>query len=279
MALDLAQAQGQRRLAGAVAANIGRLWEAQGDFVRANSCFMQALAIQRQIEDRAGVAMTQIALGRIALMLGDSADAQGQLTASLTALEEIGECFHRCEVLTTLALLWLRQGDLARALETGQQAVEFAQAARIRGALSEALLLQGHILAALGRTADAGARYVETMGLVTELQDDVLEAPARAGLADLALSAGERADALAAVERLLPVLPALRLDALVDPFRVYLTCYRVLAAAGDARAQEVALAAQTRLRGLADQITDPAMRWRFLEQVPSNRTAMLLLTA
>ena len=36
--------------------------------------------------------------------------------------------------------------------------------------------------------------------------------------------------------------------------------------------------APTRLRDLADQITDPAMRWRFLEQVPSNRNVMLLLT-
>jgi tetratricopeptide (TPR) repeat protein len=278
-ALELARAEGNRRLAGIIAGNLGKIWEAHGDFVRAYSCFEQALNLQREIEDRMGIAVTQSALGRVALTLGDTAGAQEQLAAALLVLEEVGERFRLCDVLTSRALLRQQQGDLVRALEASQQAADLARAGQLHGRLIEAMLIQGRILAALDRAPEARARYGQVVDLAAEIQDASLDVPARAGLADLYLAAGEVLNALAEVEHILPALPAMPLDALADPFRAYLTCYRVLAAAGDARAQDVARAAQTHLRDLADQITDPAMRWRFLEQVPSNRNVMLLLTA
>jgi tetratricopeptide (TPR) repeat protein len=279
VALDLAQASAQRRLAGVIAANLGKIWEARGDFARAKALFAQALQVQLEIADRLGTALTQSALGRVALMFGDTGGAQEQLTAALTTLEEFGERLHRCEVLVSMALLRQRQGDLTRAFEIGQQAVELAQAAHLHGGLIEAMLAQGHVLAVLGRVREAHDRYAQVAELAAEMRHDGLDAPARAGMADLYLAAGELADALAEVERILPALPALPLSILADPFQVYLTCHRVLAAAGDARALDVAQAAQARLRSLADQITDPALRWRFLEQVPSHRSAMMLSAA
>ena len=61
------------------------------------------------------------------------------------------------------------------------------------------------------------------------------------------------------------------LDGAVNPFRVYLTCYRVLKAGRDPRAQEVLGTAYRQLQERAAKITDEAIRRSFLENVAAHR--------
>jgi hypothetical protein len=57
----------------------------------------------------------------------------------------------------------------------------------------------------------------------------------------------------------------------LTPFRIRLTCYRVLAATGDDLAPGVLRHAHDLLQARAARITDPALRHSFLENVIAHR--------
>ena len=57
----------------------------------------------------------------------------------------------------------------------------------------------------------------------------------------------------------------------LEPLRVYLTCYQVLQANGDPRAQDVLNTAYTLLQERAANIEDLALRRSYLENVPYHR--------
>jgi hypothetical protein len=63
------------------------------------------------------------------------------------------------------------------------------------------------------------------------------------------------------------------------PFRVYLTCYRVLQAGHDPRAGEVLETAHRLLHERAAKIEDERLRRSFLEQVPAHREITQLTQA
>jgi predicted KAP-like P-loop ATPase len=56
-----------------------------------------------------------------------------------------------------------------------------------------------------------------------------------------------------------------------EPFRVYLTCYHLLAANQDERASSILQTAYRLLQERATQITDEKLRRSFLENVPEHR--------
>lgn len=92
------------------------------------------------------------------------------------------------------------------------------------------------------------------------------------GLADVALTQGRPAEALAHAEEVLSYLDAhSAVDATGELFREYLTCYRVLRAVEGPRAGEVLSRAYGVLREWADRIEDPDLRRSFLENVAVNR--------
>jgi hypothetical protein len=53
--------------------------------------------------------------------------------------------------------------------------------------------------------------------------------------------------------------------------RIYLSCYQVLQAANDLRAEEILIQAHTLLMERAEKITDDAMRTSYLKNVAANR--------
>ena len=57
----------------------------------------------------------------------------------------------------------------------------------------------------------------------------------------------------------------------VDPLRVYLTCYQVLAAVGNERAPQILQTTHRKLQQRAANIDDEALRRSFLENIPANQ--------
>jgi len=72
----------------------------------------------------------------------------------------------------------------------------------------------------------------------------------------------------------LPYLQPQTLNGTFEPFRIYLTCYQVLRANHDVRAQTILAAAHRLLLERAAQIEDRAARQKFLEEVKVNRALM-----
>jgi hypothetical protein len=72
------------------------------------------------------------------------------------------------------------------------------------------------------------------------------------------------------VEEILGFLEENSLDGTDEPFRVYLTCYRVLQATGDPRAEEILDRAHRLLRERASRIGDESLWRSFLENVAAH---------
>jgi hypothetical protein len=63
-------------------------------------------------------------------------------------------------------------------------------------------------------------------------------------------------------------------DGADDPLGIYLTCYHVLRAGEDARADGLLSTAHTLLQARASKIRDEALRRSYLENVPSHRAVL-----
>jgi hypothetical protein len=61
------------------------------------------------------------------------------------------------------------------------------------------------------------------------------------------------------------------IDGSEEPFRIYLTCYRVLDALQDPRATAVLQTARDLLEAYANQIADASLHLSFLENVATHR--------
>jgi hypothetical protein len=124
----------------------------------------------------------------------------------------------------------------------------------------------------LARTNEAAAAYQQALVIRHELRQPNNAAEMRAGLARVALSQGEVRQALNHAEEILAYLTGGgTVDGADEPLRVYLTCYRVLQAAGDSRASAILETAHTLLQEQAAKIPDQPMRRSFLENVPYHR--------
>lgn len=86
----------------------------------------------------------------------------------------------------------------------------------------------------------------------------------------MALARGDAAQALAWIDRILGE-HAQPWDGAEEPLRVQWTCWRVLAAAGDARAPALLETARRMLQERAGRIGDAAARATYLEAVPVHR--------
>jgi hypothetical protein len=94
-----------------------------------------------------------------------------------------------------------------------------------------------------------------------------------AGLARVSLAQGDasQAQALAQVEEILSYLETGTLDGTEEPFRIYLTCYRVLRASQDPRARTVLNTAHRLLGERTAKISDEELRRSFLDNVAVHR--------
>jgi len=110
----------------------------------------------------------------------------------------------------------------------------------------------------------------EGLGNVTDA------AEAWAGLAQVALLQKDWGGSLAHVETVLPVLAEHPRAGIDEPFMIYLTCYRVLEANHDPRAESILATASRLLEEYASQFTEEAQRHAFLYNVPSHRDLMQL---
>ena len=134
-----------------------------------------------------------------------------------------------------------------------------------------ALTNLGHALTSLGRVAEGAESYRQALVLRRELGQSYLIMEPLAGLARVSLAQGNLHLALAQVEDVLSYLEVHTLEGAQDPFRVHLTCYRVLRANQDPRAQAVLNTAHRLLQERAAKIEDKELRRSFLENVPAHR--------
>jgi hypothetical protein len=106
----------------------------------------------------------------------------------------------------------------------------------------------------LEKLAEAGEAYQQALNIRQELNQPRLALEALSGLARVSLAQGDRIQAQAHADQVLSSLEIHNLDGTQEPFRIYLTCYRVLRASDDPRADKILATAHGLLQERAAKI-------------------------
>jgi predicted ATPase/class 3 adenylate cyclase len=270
-ALRIQRQIGDRRRESSTVNGLGKLAVAKADYGGAIACFEQALSLVRATEDRWLEGRILVNLGTARLDLGDFAGALPHLQRSLMLSRGIGD--HGCEgeCLNCLTQLYRQSGDYPAAREQALQTLHRARAIGSRLGEASALRHLGHVQLGLGNEDEAVAAYQQAVDLCREMGRYDLAMEPLAGLARVALSRGDLAQASAYGEELLTCLEADDLEDIDEPFRIYLTCYQALTATHNPRAQDILNTAHALLQERAAKIEDEALRCSFLENVAANR--------
>jgi len=258
--------------------DLGIIASHQGSHAEARKYWEQGLHIAREMGDRRNEAIKLGNLGDIFAKQGDYAEARDYFEQTLSAHREIDDRDGVSNTLSNLGLLYHHLDDDETAREYSQQALLIAREIGSRLTEGYSLMNLGHALAGLDHPAEAADAYQQALVLWRESGQSNLAMEPLAGLASVSLTQGDLTQAQTWVERILSHLedndPATGsehgLDGTEEPFRVYLTCYRVLSANQDPRAQTVLSTAYHLLQERAAKINDEALRRLFLENVAAH---------
>lgn len=170
------------------------------DFPQAESYYRQALEVRQQIGHLRGVADSCNDLAQVAMMQGNTAEAQKHLQKALGIYREIGD-----PVGTGFALVALAQAAL-QAPETPAYLEEARALARETG--NQFLLVQsssvwGDLCLETGRLDEAAAAYYGALGPSYENRLPSVMLYVLVGLADLAYKQGDREQGLALVAQIM----------------------------------------------------------------------------
>ncbi|MGD8475003.1 MAG: BTAD domain-containing putative transcriptional regulator, partial [Anaerolineae bacterium] len=269
--IELCRERGDRRGESLALSRLGVIHAEQGDYDAAQTCYRHAAQICHEIGHRFGEANIIGNSGIVFLYQGAHGDARDLFEQSLRICREIGHRRAESIVSTYFALLFHRLDDNETARQWGERALAMAQELGDRPVCSDASTNLAHALAALGHLADAAKAYSRAFTLRHELGETNRAMESRAGLASVLLAQGDTDGARLQVEQILDHLESGSLDGADEPFRIYYTCYRVLSAPDDPRAQDVLSTAYRLLQEQASKIGDQELRRSFLQNIPHHR--------
>jgi tetratricopeptide (TPR) repeat protein len=268
-ALHICREIGYRRGECDMLNNLGIIYDGQGDYSRAKAHYERALHISHEI----GYRQTWVVgnLGTVFSALGCYDDARACYEESLAICREIGSRQSECVALANLSLVFHHLGDDKAAQDYGRQTLHLAQDLGDRYVESYALNYLGNALTGLGQWLKAVEMYRQAMAIRRELGSLNLAVESLAGLSRVFLAQGDLTQAQAQVEEILSYLEDGTLEGTDEPFQVYLTCYRVLCAGRDPRAEGILANAHRLLQERAARIEDKGLRWSFLDSVVAHR--------
>lgn len=263
---------GDRWVEGLILANLGSIARQEGEMAGARTHYERAIHIHREVGNRMEVGRTIGNLGIVCQTLGDYAAARTSFEQALHLAREVGDRSVQGVWLANLSLLSHHLGDDRMAARDGQQALLIFQDL---GALSNqayALTYLGHARMALGDSVEAIAAYQQALDLRRKLGQENLAIEPLAGLARVFMAQGNLAQSQVHLAEILAYLDGGgTLDGTDEPLRIYLTCYRVLNASHDPRAEEILHTAHSLLQKRTARIEDEELRHSYLENVAAHR--------
>jgi tetratricopeptide (TPR) repeat protein len=129
----------------------------------------------------------------------------------------------------------------------------------------------GHIFRTSNRINEAIDAFEESIKVHQDLGKRAGRLAPLAGLAQTRLDAGDLPLAKKTVDEILTDLADGDLHGIDKPLKVYFTCYQVLKANQDPRAEDILATANTLLQEWAGTLEEESLRESFLENVPENR--------
>ncbi|MCE7985033.1 MAG: hypothetical protein DYG89_27990 [Caldilinea sp. CFX5] len=270
-ALDLARPLGLRRVTMDAQEGLGVIAWLRGDYTTALSLLEAALTIAQEAAFNYDKSMLLARLVRLHCQLGNQPAATQQLE-QLTQLLALIKLPRECRLAGWLAAALQAHyaGDAQSALRYAEEANQQNEQGEILFRLVDTALILGHTRAAVAQWAGAAAAFQQALAAFQQFGKQALAAEPQAGLAQIALAQGDLAGARAQIEAILPVLAEQPHAGYNNPFFIYLTAYRVLAANDDPRAAPLLQQGYDLLQQAAAALDEESRR-RFLAAVPSHR--------
>ena len=270
--LAVARAAGDRHPEAHLLNNLANLAMDSGDLVECARLNEQAVTVFREIGSRWGLAGALGNLANLSMLLGRHQEARARIEENLRLCADVGNRGAETNGLSCLAQVLLELNDPTAALDAAEAALRAARDIGDRYFEAGSLGCIGEALAALGRWREAHEHYASSRSVFNAIGMQHAAMEPMAGLARAARGVG---DAAAALDQVHAILARQASGAGWNgDFTVRLTCWQLLAAAGDARAAEVLADAQADLRARADRISDPGLRASFLGNVSAHRQIM-----
>lgn len=270
-ALHVCQEAGDRQGEISALNHLGLIRLTQNDFAGARAHLSQVLVSCRRASAQRLEEAVLDNLGLVSLSLGDHESARRYLERSLKICREIGDQEGAGETLYRLGLLFHHLGDDETARRYSRQALQIGRQIGNHEIQAHAMTYLGQALAGLGQLDEAVKVYQAALDVRRANNQSRLTTTLLAGLARVALAQGDLPQAQAHVEEILASVQKRTPDSAEEPMRIYLTCYHVLKAAQDARAQEILATAHGLLQEWAAKIGDARLKQRFLENVATHR--------
>jgi class 3 adenylate cyclase/tetratricopeptide (TPR) repeat protein len=270
--LATARASGDRRAKADALRLLAAISGEQGNATAQHHFHEQCLQINRSLGDRRREASDLNNLGDAEMRLGNYPAAATWLEQSLHLARSLGHREGECVALANLALVAHSRGDHEAAMTYGRQSVGIARTIDAREREAFAMIGIGHALAALLRHAEAVEAYDAALALWREMGAPNIATEPLAGLARVKLAEGNVDQARAHVEDILTHLATGgSTDGTDEPLRIYLTCFQVLEAAHDPRADALLTTMHAMFEQRAAKITDPDAQRMFRHDIAHNR--------
>jgi predicted ATPase/predicted Ser/Thr protein kinase len=149
----------------------GALAFAQGDSEQAQEFFEQSVTLQRELNDKAGLAKSINNLAAVALNRGDYARAQSLFEESHTLYSELGNNLGISTTTANLGMIALQQGDYVRATSFFEESLTLAREIGDLHTIASLLHNLGRIAASKDEYRRATELFEESVGLWRELND------------------------------------------------------------------------------------------------------------
>ena len=267
--LAMSQVFGNQIGQGSAYSNMGLACIRLGDYPAAISYYEKSLAINRQTGDRYSEGIGLGNLGVAAMRLGDFAKAESLFNESLRLRREVKNRVGEAFTLFYMSWLQLHHQDYKAAATTSQQAIDLIAGRPVRDIDGHLHTTLGHAFAGLGQYSEALAAYEQALTLWQGSEQHHLMFAPRAGMARIALIQNEPERAKGSIAEILNYLPRYLddLESTFEPFNIWLTCYRVLAANMDPQANEILATAHKQIQERVARISDDRLQQSFLENV------------
>jgi DNA-binding SARP family transcriptional activator/predicted ATPase len=269
--LSVFRALGDRQGERAARTSLGSFFSRRSEYQQAKDLWEAALRISRQVGHLWGEATVHGNLSAVLYACGDCQRAADHLAQGLRIARQVGSRNLEGRFLGSLGRVAQARNENARALQYLEQALATAQEVGNRHLETYTWLSLGQVLEELGRLGEANVAYRQAHDGWLEIGPQALTMVALAGLARVSLAQDDRRRALEQVETILCYLESGSLQGTYDPFLVYLTCYRVLHANDDPRAEAVLDRAYHWLQEVAAGFQDEDLQRSFLEKVAAHR--------
>ncbi|MGD9405823.1 MAG: AAA family ATPase, partial [Anaerolineae bacterium] len=270
-AVPIFQEVGDRRDEISVRHNLAAFSSNRFEYERAHEHWHEALRLSRELGARLLEATMRLALTELFEVCGQYATAREGDRSVLPLTREIGARSLEIRALLGVGCMTHALGESEEALPYVKEGLALAREIGERYVEAYALTHLGHVLGTLGNQDQARRAYEQALDLRREMHQEAEATEARAGLARLFLAGGDLARAMGYVGDVLHYLENGTLEGTEQPLLVYLTCYRVLQAAADARAAEILKEGYQLLQEIAGKLTDLELRRSFLENVAAHR--------